>query len=127
MHVTIPLTVHSWGPKDLLINLSKGKLRTVKHILYILKRNLTEGDIANVKRNEFNALLIDKYNAVDPIYDLAKLESSLQNGKIVSFKHNGMDYYSLAVQYTDDGGHLNKLGRYYAAKELLMTLSHISK
>lgn len=127
VHVTMPLKVHSWGPKYLLINLSKGKLRMAKHIVYTFKRNLTEGDIENVKRNEFNKMLINKYKDIDPIYDLAKIESSLPNGKIVSFKHNGVDYPSLAVEYTDDGGHLNKLGRYYAAKELLITLSNISK
>jgi len=126
IHVTIPLTVHSWGPKELLINLSKGKLRNVKRILSSFKRNLTEGDIANIKRNEFNEILINKYKVKDPIYDLAKAESTLPDGERVTFKYKGGLYFSLAREYTGDGGHLNKLGRYHAAKELLETLSEIS-
>jgi len=107
LHVTTPLTVHAPGLKGFV-------------------KSLLKDDIANIKRNEFNSLLIDKYKNIDPIYDLAKAESTLPDGERVTFRHKGSEYFSLAGQYTDDGGHLNKLGRYCAARELLITLSHIS-
>jgi hypothetical protein len=70
-------------------------------------------------------LLIDKYKNVDPIYDLAKIESLYPDSGRSSFRHKGKKYFSLARQYTYDGGHLNETGRYLVAKELLKVLSEI--
>jgi hypothetical protein len=80
-------------------------------------------DSHNIKRNEYNQMLISKYQGIDPIFDLAKVESTLPNGQRTTFKFGDKSYYALANQYTSDGGHLNEIGRYYAAKELLKVLS----
>ena len=106
VHVTTPLYVHSKGIKAFI-------------------RNLIKGDLANVKRNEFNELLRTKYGGSEPIYDLAKIESQMPDGKTSTFKYKNNVYNSLSEKYTDDGGHLNKLGRYLAAKELLTILAEI--
>jgi len=108
VHVTTPLYAHAWGLKGVV-------------------KNLIKGDISNVKRNQFNTMLINKFNNVDPIYDLAKIESMYPDGGRASFRYKGESYFSLVTQYTDDGGHLNEAGRYYAAKELLRTLSEVNK
>jgi hypothetical protein len=108
VHVTTPLCVHAWGFKGFI-------------------KNLIYDDIPNMKRNEFNRLLTARYEGKDPIYDLAKFESTLPDGSRVTFKSKGHLYFSLAKQYSTDGGHLNELGKYYAAKELLYTLSELSK
>jgi hypothetical protein len=108
VHVTTPLYAHAWGIKGF-----------VKNLIY--------NDISNVKRNEFNRLLISRYKDIDPIYDLAKIESTLQDGTRVTFTYKGDLFFSLAKQYTMDGGHLNELGRYFAAKDLLSILSEASK
>jgi hypothetical protein len=126
VHVTTPLKIHAWGAQGIIENILKGKIENVRRGLSCIKKNLTKGDIENTKRNEFNKMLINKYKDKDPIYDLAKAESTLPNGERVTFKHKDRVYLSLAREYTSDGGHLNKLGRYYAAKELLETLSEIS-
>jgi len=106
VHITTPLYAHSKGIKGFI-------------------RNLIKGDLANVKRNEFNELLRTKYKSSEPIYDLAKIEARLPNGKISSFKYKGKDYDFLSEIYTDDGGHLNKFGKYIAAKKLLNMLAEI--
>jgi hypothetical protein len=89
-------------------------------------KNIIRGDVSNVKRNEYNKMIINKYQGVDPIYDLAAIESRLPDGKRTLFKYKGQIYASLATEYTYDGGHLNKTGRYLAAKELLKILTEIS-
>jgi len=104
IHVTVPLTAHTWGAKSYL-------------------RNLFKGDLTNVRRNEFNKLLITKYKNKDFIYDLASVESTHPDGKRESFRYKGEDFFALAKQYSRDGGHLNQLGSFHAAKELLLVLS----
>ena len=100
VHVTAPLTEPESGPR------------------YLVKRLLgkpTTRD-ANVKRNRFNAMLRAQYTG-EPIFDLAKVESTRPNGSR-SFFHNGTDMvYTLAPELTDDGGHLNATGRRAAAEE----------
>jgi len=107
VHVTIPLFVHTNGIKDRI-------------------KKLFEGDMANIKRNQFNELLKGKYENVDPIYDLAKVESTYPDGSESTFSYKNNKYYSLINQYTNDGGHLNELGQHYAAKEFLRILAEVS-
>lgn len=106
MHVTVPLYAHAWGLKGF-----------IKNMLY--------DDVSNVKRNQYNAMLMKRYKDIDTIYDLAGIESLRPSGKIESFNYNGKNYMSLAKENTDDGGHLNKNGRYVVALELLKVLSGI--
>jgi hypothetical protein len=108
MHVTVPLVAHRWGVRSII-------------------RNLTEGDAANVKRNEYNKLLISKYGSSDVIYDLAAVESTYPDGKREMFNEEGKKYYSLVRLYTNDGGHLNERGRYNAAKAFLEAICRTEK
>jgi hypothetical protein len=103
LHVTTPLYAHAWGVKGFI-------------------KSLIKGDVSNIKRNEFNKLMISKYRDIDPIYDLAKIESTLPDGSKVTFKYKGGEYFSLAKQYPSDGGDLNELGRYLGAKGLFIGL-----
>jgi len=73
-------------------------------------------DATNVKRHAFNQRLLKTY-ANDPIFDLARIESTRPDGSRVNFEQEGRTYYALAPQYTDDGGHLNALGQDVAALE----------
>ena len=47
----------------------------------------------------------------------------MPDGSRCSFEYKGEKYFSLYNRYTYDGGRLNQLGQYYAAKELLVLLS----
>ena len=79
--------------------------------------------MTNIKRNQFNDLLIQKYKDKDPIFDLAKSESTYPGGERNHFKNNGKKYYTLINEYTSDGGHLNEIGRYFVARDFLVFLS----
>ncbi len=107
IHVTVPLTTVDWGVKTWI----KG----------IVGRPTAQD--ANVKRNEFNRLLRQAYATVDPIFDLADIESTRPDGSRSYFKRGDQIVFTLAPEYTTDGGHLNELGRRATAAGLLHTLS----
>ena len=106
VHVTAPLTTAEPASKALL-----------KRVLG--KPSSRE---ANVKRNEFNALLRREFQG-EPIFDLARIESSRPDGSRAFFTAGGDTVYTLAAELTDDGGHLNQVGRRAAAAELLSVLA----
>ena len=103
VHVTVPLYAHHRGVKG--------------YIKRILK-----ADLNNVKRHRYNQMLIQKYRETDTLFDLAKVESTYPDGSRASFKYQGNTFYHLANIYSNDGGHLNEVGRFLAAKELLRVL-----
>jgi hypothetical protein len=76
----------------------------------------------NIKRNDFNSLLMSTYSGKEPIVDIARAESTYSDGKRQMFKKGSNIYYALIPAYTDDGGHLNKTGRKKVAVAMLSTL-----
>jgi|LGVE01.1.fsa_nt_gb hypothetical protein len=112
VHVTVPLT------------LTKTSLKTwIKRI--IGKKEVWEYD-DNIKRNQFNDLLRKEYDGKEPVYDLAKMESTFADGKQSSFTKDGKTYHSLVPDYTHDGGHLNETGRKIAAEQLIILMAGLS-
>jgi len=108
VHVTVPLTTVESGAKAWL----KG----------VLGRNTAQMD--NIKRNHFNQLLLRTYSQ-EPIFDLARVESTRSDGSRSSFNANDEVVYTLAPEYTTDGGHLNQKGRDLAAERLLEVLASV--
>jgi hypothetical protein len=109
VHITAPLTTGESGARAL-----------VKRILG--KPTVLD---ANAKRNEFNALLRKTYGGREPLFDLAALESTLADGSR-TFTTRGADtVYTLAHEYTDDGGHLNAVGRRHVAVPFLDLLASL--
>ncbi len=94
-----------------------------------LKKMLGKKDIweyaDNIKRNQYNELLINKYGGKEPILDIAEIESTLSDGKRVTFSLDGKIYYAMAREYTKDGGHLNEQGRKKVAEQLLLLLANL--
>ena len=76
----------------------------------------------NVKKNHYNDLLIAKYKGKEPVFDIAMVESTKPDGSRNTYEYNGKTYYSMMPAYTDDGGHLNEIGRKKVAAEFLVTL-----
>ena len=108
VHVTAPLTSEKSGPKE------------------FLKRLLGRSDsAANVRREEYNALLRKSYQGREPIFDLAHVESTNPNGSAVTVEWNGIVAPAMAQEYTNDGGHLNAEGKLRAARELISVLATI--
>ncbi len=81
----------------------------------------------NVKRNEYNEMIINTYQGKDPIFDIAKIESTYPDGTRSQFTRNGKKHYSMAADYTNDGGHLNKYGRRKVAEQFLLFLANVDK
>ena len=84
-------------------------------------------DSHNIARNKFNELIMEAYAGKEPIFDLAMVESTYQDGRRCSFSDNSNTYYSLVPEYTNDGGHLNELGQRMVAEQLLIFLASMGK
>jgi hypothetical protein len=99
-----------------LISRPVGIKQRIKKILGLLPWEVED----NIKRNLFNEMLRESFG--DMLFDLADYEASgLTGGKSV-FSRGGKEFYLLQKVYTDDGGHLNQVGRVYIAIELLKRL-----
>lgn len=110
-HCTVPLTTIQTG--------YKAKIKK------LLGRSIG-GTKANIKRNEYNALLRAEYLKTGTLFDLAEIESTLPDGTRCTFDINGEMYYSLFPEYTNDGGHLNNSGRIIVADNFISFLASLS-
>jgi hypothetical protein len=108
VHVTMPLRIVQTGPKV--------------YIKKLIGRPLG-GYADNIVRNRFNEGLRKVYSGKEPVFDLAGLESIRPDGSKCTFTEGGETYQALCREYTDDGGHLNQLGRRRAAAGLIALLS----
>lgn len=79
----------------------------------------------NIKREEFNEKLRNECRGREPLFDLARVESTFPDGTRASLTKEGKTYYSLVPDYTNDGGHLNESGRKLVAEHLLVFLSNL--
>ncbi len=112
IHVTVPLSTLESGLKT--------------KIKKMIGRPLA-GFQSNIKRNQFNAKMIAEYEGKDPIFDLAKFESTLPDGSRSQFVNNGETYYTLPTVYASDEGHLNGKGGTYIAEQLLLFLANLTE
>lgn len=108
VHSTVPLTTVQGGFKALL-----------KRLMGKTPYGLAE----NARREDFNELLRRAYTGREPIYDLARLESTAPDGKTVTVDWNGRAIPALYSGYTDDGGHLNPQGSRLASRRLVELLA----
>jgi hypothetical protein len=102
LHATVPLTIHGKGFRRAL-------------------RNLVKGDQKNMKRCEFNDL-IRKHFPARSIVDLARFESTREDGSRVTFARFGREYEAANEQWMDGAGHLNKLGGERLARLFLQAI-----
>jgi lysophospholipase L1-like esterase len=109
VHITVPLTTAEPAPKA-----------WVKTLL-----GRTTVRAINAKRNEFNKLLYQAYAGIDPIFDLAEVESTHSDGSRSYFMRGDERIYTMAPELTTDGGHLNEAGRRAAAAQLLLVLAKV--
>ena len=112
IHFTVPLTVVQSGLRE-----------DIKKLLGKLPGGATD----NIQRNKYNDLLRQNYTDKEPIFDLAKIESTRMNNSRVTFEVNEKEYFSMSPEYASDGRHLNERGRQIVAQELLGFLANISK
>ena len=110
-HVTVPLMSSPDGVKE-----------RVKRSLGIP----VEFDSDNILRSTINELILKEYLGKEPLFDIALVESTLPNGTRSVFAKNGKTYYSLASEYTRDGGHLNEEGQRRVAEQFLIFLARLA-
>lgn len=111
IHVTVPLSAIETGPKA-WFNRVRGHPSTVDH---------------NRQRDRYNQLLRSRYAGREPIFDLARVESTTPDGYAHTWTTRGVTVPALVAEYTSDGAHLNALGQRISAEQLLITLAHAAK
>ena len=84
------------------------------------------GDEANIRRNEYNALIRKKYAHTGRLADVAAWESTYPDGKPHRIRLNGHEYAELIPEYSDDGKHLNDYGQQVVAGRLLELLAGLT-
>jgi len=107
LHPTVPLTASPMGIKD--------------RVRRFLGMAVWEDD-TNAKRHEFNELIRETYDK-DSIIDVAGEESTRMDGTREQHSKDGQIYYSLVPEFTDDGGHLNGVGRKKVAAEMVRVIA----
>ena len=123
--------IHAKYPDFILVHFTAPLLRRNQpSIKSYIKRLFGKGggffdDSHNMARTRFNNLLRKKYQGHEPLFDLAMFESTHQDGTRSFYSQGKETFYSLAPEYTDDGGHLNELGRKYIAEQLLVFLARL--
>lgn len=117
-------------PKTTIIHftapLTRSKTTWKTTVKKLMGRQTWEYD-DNIKRNEYNESLLKRFKGKEPVFDLAKIESTYPDGIRSSFTKDGKSYYSLVPEYTSDGGHLNEKGRKIVAEQLLIFLANLKK
>ena len=113
VHVTLPLTSER----------RNGWMAGWKTLAKRLLGRPPAGIAENARREEYNRMLREAYAGREPLFDLARIESTAPDGSAVRERWRGLAVPALAPQYTDDGGHLNASGRRRAARELIAVLA----
>lgn len=111
VHFTVPLMSSATGVKASLKRLLGMEMKS---------------ELDNMKRNSYNELLRKEYLGNEPLFDIAEIESTYGDKSRSSFRMDGKTYYSLAPEYTNDGGHLNETGRKLVAERLVIFLSGLA-
>lgn len=106
VHFTVPLRTVQGGIKGPIKRIFSNDI------------NLLENEI----RQKFNEMVVGYYDE-ESVFDIAKLESTFQNGKR-NFKNvDGKRVYSMVSEYSNDGGHLSMIGKEYLGNEFLIFLT----
>jgi hypothetical protein len=114
LHITVPIRS---APKGIKRNLKQ----SVKSL--IGEPGFLED---NMMRRSFNELLRKTYSKTKPFFDLALIES-LNMGGFGCYVLKGKEKVNvMASEYTEDGGHLNSLGRRKVAEQLLIRLADMA-
>jgi hypothetical protein len=106
VHITMPLTTDA--PFRNWINTLRGRPNRVTW---------------NGVRSRYNELLRSAYAGREPLFDLARLESTRSDGSEEYTIKDGHKVYALADEWTTDGGHLNAAASKLAAAHFLATLA----
>ncbi len=111
VHVTVPLTEPTRG---------------VRRIVNALLGREGNADAGNLRRTEFNNLMRARF-AAEPLFDLARVESTDPAGRPITITVDGKTAEAMYSSYTDDSCHLNAEGARRAARELAATIARAAR
>jgi lysophospholipase L1-like esterase len=80
---------------------------------------------AAVARQRYNELVRAEFTGTEPIFDLAKVESTQADGVVAAFTAGGGMIETLAPENTGDGCHLNTRAQRTAARAFLDILAQV--
>ncbi|MET0553722.1 MAG: hypothetical protein ABW221_11835 [Vicinamibacteria bacterium] len=107
VHATVPLSTRGEGKGD--------RVRAALGLE-------TSKDANNARRGRFNDLLRTAY-AGEPLFDVARAESTQADGSRAGSRQDGLFVDALRRDLSSDGGHLNDEGRRVAAREFARSLA----
>lgn len=107
LHLTMPVRDEIHGAKTL-----------IKRLIGVDQT----GDADNAARAAYNAVLRQRLTG-QPLFDIARLESTRADGSRTVFTRRGVAVETLAPGYTSDGGHLNAAGQRHVAAAFLTALA----
>ena len=100
-------------PDTKFVHLTAPLMETPNDFKTLIKRLLGKQswvDLTNMKREEFNRRIREKFPK-NQVFDIALYESIGPDGIRETRKLKDFEYYALDSAYTDDGSHLNELGK----------------
>ncbi len=112
IHFTVPLTSDEKGFKT-----------SIKKLL----GKFVQGYENNIAKYQYNEMLRAEYDGKEPLFDIAAIESTNQDGRQAIYTLDNKQYTATVNDYTYDGGHLNELGRKVIAEQLLIYLVNLIK
>ena len=110
LHATIPLT-----------SMAENALKSGTKLFLGLQ---SDREVA-VARHRYNELLRTEFGSSEPIFDIARVQSTRPDGSIERFAFGGAFIETLAAENTTDGCALGPTCRNVAAAELLEVLADV--
>lgn len=84
------------------------------------------GDSDNARREQYNALVRERFGSTGRLFDLAQLESELPDGTIAAKTVDGVPSRVMNPAFTDDSLHLNSTGAEHLATAMLGLLGRVA-
>jgi hypothetical protein len=112
VHITVPLTTVQTGWKA-----------SVKRVL----GKAPYGVLENMRREEYNQLLRQTYGQTGTVFDLARVEATLPDGRMLTADWKGQQVPVLVPSYSDDGEHLAGEGQLHVARHFVAALAHAAR
>ena len=115
VHLTVPLR----APPSTVKGILKANFKRILGRATVLDDNCV--------RMRYNELLRERFSGREFLFDLAGYESTDPGGMQWFVVWKGHEVPVLVPSYTDDGGHLNVVGRRHVAEQLLIELAKLAE
>jgi hypothetical protein len=98
--------------------------RSARQVVRRIIRGASQADV-EARRVAYNRLVLETYGGSQPVFDLARFESTRRDGTRSYFLFGGRPIYTLADEWSADGGHLNEAGQRFMGEQFLIFLARL--